>query len=240
MLQTIDMVVREIHAGLWYLVVGLYFFLFLFILFFRWRKTRNPFQLAMSLFFLLLAVGRVFYFIADFYADPSSLYGGLPGLGIGPFITNGGWLLSAGAFFEWSGLAVLSATAAFMIFGNKLAEILFAVPAFAIALILALVPMDSTTRMIVSGAAGGIYALFIPMLFWYLAWQSGGVLRRSNALLGLGFMVLFAGRVVSAGRHFLASAVFGGSYTIPGILAPGLIVISLILIAIGNEWGQAQ
>lgn len=233
------MVVREIHVGLWFLCVGLYFFLFLFILFFRYRKTRNPFQLAMSLFFLLLAVGRVFYFIADFYADPTSLYGGLPGLGISPLITNGGWLLSAGAFFQWSGLAVLSATAAFMIFGNRLAEILFAIPAFLIALVLAFVPMDSTIRMIFSGGAGILYALFIPLLFWYLAYQSGGVLRRSNALLGLGFMIMFAGQVVSAGRHFLASAVFG-SYTIPGILAPGLIVISLILIAVANEWGQTQ
>jgi len=233
------MVVREIHVGLWFLVVGLYFFLFLFILFFRWRRTRNPFQLAMSLFFLLLAVGRVFYFIADFYADSTSLYGDLPGFGISPLLTNGSWLLSAGAFFQWSGLAVLSATAAFMIFGNKLAELLFAIPAFLIAVVLAFVPMDSTTRMIVSGGAGIIYALFIPLLFWYLAYQSGGVLRRSNALLGLGFLIMFAGQVISAGRHFLATVVFG-SYTIPGILAPGLIVISLILIAVANEWGQTQ
>ncbi len=30
-----------------------------------------------------------------------------------------------------------------------------------------------------------------------------------------------------------------GSITIPGVLAPGLIVIGLILIAAGNEWGQS-
>lgn len=238
-MQTIDMIVRETHVGLWYLVVGYYFFLFIFLLFFRWRKTRNPFQLAMALFFLLLAVGRVFYFVADFYADATSLYGGLPALGIIPYFDDGTLFLKAGAFFEWSGLALLSATAGFMIFGNRMAEIAFAVPAFAIAVILALVPLDPTVRIGLSGGAGAIYALFIPLLFWYLAWQSGGLLRRSNFLLGLGFMVLFAGRVISAGRHFLAQAVFG-SYTIPGILSPGLIVIGLILIAVGNEWGQAQ
>ncbi|MHA2214193.1 MAG: hypothetical protein ACW992_13625 [Candidatus Thorarchaeota archaeon] len=52
-------------------------------------------------------------------------------------------------------------------------------------------------------------------------------------------MVLFAGRVVHAARHALAGQVFG-SYTIPGVLAPGLIIIGLILIAVANEWAQTQ
>ncbi|MHA1246704.1 MAG: hypothetical protein ACTSPE_05200 [Candidatus Thorarchaeota archaeon] len=239
MLQTIDMAIREVHIGLWFLVVGYYFFLFLFLLFFRWRTTRNPFQFAMALFFLLLAVGRVFYFVGDFYADSTSLYGSLPSLGITPLLPDNTPWLSMGAFFQWMALATLSATAGFMIFGQRWAEILFAVPAIIIGIVLAVVPMDAFTRQVISGTAGPIYALFIPLLFWYLAWQSGGILRRSNFVLGLGFLILFAGRVVHAGRHYLASAIFG-TYTIPGILAPGLIVIGLILIAVGNEWGQAQ
>ncbi len=237
MLQTIDMAIREVHIGLWFLVVGYYFFIFLFLLFFRWRKTRNPFQLAMALFFLLLAIGRSFYFVGDFYADPTSLYGNLPSLGITPFLPDLTPWLSVGAFFQWMALAILSATAGFMIFGQRWAEILFAIPAVVIGVVLAVVPMDTFTRQVISGTAGPIYALFIPLLFWYLAWQSGGDLRKSNFVLGLGFLILFAGRVIHAGRHALASFVFG-SYTIPGILAPGLIVIGLILIAVGNEWSQ--
>jgi hypothetical protein len=204
------MVIREVHAGLWFLVVGYFFFLFL-SLGRRWRKSGNPFQLAMSLFFLLLAIGRCFYFVGDM----------------------------GGAFFQWMALALLSATAGFMIFGKKSAQIAFAIPAVAIGVFLGFISLDTTTRVLLSGSAGAVYALFIPLLFWYLAWQSGGNLRKSNLFLGLGFFVLFAGRVIHAGRYLLSDMVFG-SVTIPGVLAPGLIVIGLILIAAGNEWGQSS
>ncbi len=230
-MQTIDMVIREVHAGLWFLVVGYYFFLFIFMGR-RWRKSGNPFQFAMSLFFLLLAIGRCFYFVGDFYAAPQVLSGLIPFLGESPF-----WLM-AGAFFQWMALAILSATAGFMIFGKQWAQIAFAIPAVGIGVLLGFVQFDTTTRVLLSGSAGALYALFIPLLFWYLAWQSGGNLRKSNLFLGLGFFVLFAGRVVHAGRYVLSDLVFG-SITIPGVLAPGLIVIGLILIAAGNEWSQS-
>ncbi|MHA1135523.1 MAG: hypothetical protein ACTSSE_03475 [Candidatus Thorarchaeota archaeon] len=232
MIQTVDMIVREVHSGLWFLVVGYYFFLFIF-LFFRWRDTRNPFQFAMALFFLLLAVGRCFYFVGDFYADPLSLATGTPFLdGTLDF-----WLM-AGSFIQWLALATLSATAGFMIFGKKEAQIGFAVPAVIIAIVLGFVPLEATMRSILSGGAGAVYALFIPLLFWYLAYQSGGILRRSNLFLGLGFFVLFAGRVIHSIRYPMADVLFGNSVAIPGVIAPGLIVIGLILIATGNEWGQ--
>lgn len=233
MMQTVDMIIREVHAGLWFLVVGYYFFIFIFLLFFRWRKTRNPFQFAMALFFLLLAIGRCFYFVGDFYADPRSLAEGLT-----PFLGTSDFWLMAGSFIQWMALATLSATAGFMIFGKRWAEIAFAVPAVIIGIILGFVPLETTTRGLLSGGAGAIYALFIPLLFWYLAWQSGGMLRRSNFLLGLGFFILFAGRVIHAIRYPMAEVLFNGSIAIPGVIAPGLIVIGLILIATGNEWGQ--
>lgn len=235
-MQTVDMIIREVHEGLWYLVVGYYFFLFIFMGR-RWRKSGNPFQFAMSLFFLLLAIGRCFYFVGDFYADPQSLPVFTPPLT--PYLGATAFWLMAGAFFQWMALALLSATAGFMIFGKRWAQIAFAIPAVGIGVVLGFVPLDVTTRVLLSGSAGGLYALFIPLLFWYLAWQSGGNLRMSNLFLGFGFFVLFAGRVIHAARYFLADMVFG-SITIPGVLAPGLIVIGLILIAVGNEWGQSS
>lgn len=235
MLQTIDMIIREVHVGLWFLVVGYYFFIFIFLFAFRWRKTKNPFQLAMALFFLFLAIGRCFYFVADFYADISSLYGDLDV--VGAFLPDPNPWLQAGGFFQFIALAILAATAGFMIFGKRWAEIAFAVPAIAIGAGLIIFPYDIMRDL--SGAFAAGYAIFIPFLFWYLAYQSGGILRRSNFVLGLGFLILFAGRVVHAGRHFLAGGVFG-SYTIPGVLAPGLIIIGLILIAVANEWSQTQ
>ena len=234
MMQTIDMIIREVHAGLWFLVVGYYFFLFIFLLFFRWRNTRNPFQFAMAMFFLLLAAGRCFYFVGDFYADPQSLVAGLT-----PFLGTSAFWLMAGSFIQWIALATLSATAGFMIFGKKEAQIAFAIPAVIIAITLGFIPLETTFRGLLSGVFGAGYALFIPLLFWYLAWQSGGTLRRSNLFLGLGFFVLFAGRVIHAIRYPMAELLFSDSIAIPGVIAPGLIVIGLILIAAGNEWGQS-
>jgi hypothetical protein len=234
-MQPAEIIIREVHAGLWFLVVGYYFFLFIFMGR-RWRKSGNPFQFAMSMFFLLLAIGRCFYFVGDFYADPQSLTGIL--FGLPPYLGESAFWLMAGAFFQWMALAILSATAGFMIIGKKWAQIGFAIPAVGIGVLLGFVPFDAPTRVLLSGTAGAAYALFIPLLFWYLAWQSGGNLRKSNLFLGFGFFVLFAGRVVHAGRYVLAT-VFG-STTIPGVIAPGLIVIGLILIAVGNEWGQSS
>lgn len=235
MLQTFDMIVREVHVGLWFLVVGYYFLIFVILLLFRWRKTRNPFSLAMAGFFLLLAVGRVFYFIGDFYADSRSLPTSVPD--ITPYLGTSEVWTQAGGFFQWMALAALAATAGFLIIGKRWAEIAFAIPAVLIGLLIIAFPGDITDIAVGIGAL--FYALFIPLLFWYLAWVSGGVLRKSNFVLGLGFLVLFAGRVVHSARFALESAGML-SYAASGVLAPGLIVIGLILITAGNEWGQAQ
>ncbi len=244
-MQTVDMIIREVHIGLWFLVVGFEFFLFIFFLFFRWRHTKNPFQFAMAMFFLLLAVGRFFYFVGDYFADPNSLPADLlvllPGLTplLNPAELNDVlyFWIGIGGFFQWMALAALSATAGFMIFGKRWAEIGFAIPAVAIGIALAVLPYALVRD--IAGAAGVVYALFLPMLFFYLAWQSGGVLRVSNFMLGLGFLILFSGRVIHAARYALGDAGIL-SPAVVGVLAPGLIVIALIVIATGNEWGQTQ
>ncbi len=229
------MIIREVHIGLWFLVVGYYFLIFVMLLLFRWRKTRNPFSFAMAMFFLLLAIGRVFYFVGDFYADARSLPSTLTG--IEPYLGSTAVWIQAGGFFQWMALAALSATAGFLIIGKRWAEIAFAIPAILIGILLVIAPGEITT--IIVGLGGVAYALFIPFLFWYLSWVSGGVLRKSNFILGLGFLVLFAGRVIHSARFAMDMTgilLYGAS----GVLAPGLIVIGLILITAGNEWGAAQ
>ncbi len=240
-MQTVDMIIREVHMGLWFLVVGYYWYLFIFIIFFRWRENKNPFQLAMSLFFLFLAIGRVFYFIGDYFADPRALPEDVPGLV--PFLNPTGssqvlgWWLGIGGFFEWLALAVLSATAGFLIFGKRWAELVFSIPAVVFAVALALLPYDMINQY--AGLAAVFYALFIPLLFWYLAYQSGGVLRQSNFILGCGFLILFAGRLIHAARFALDWAGVM-SYSVTGVVSAGLLVIGLILIATGNEWEHFQ
>jgi hypothetical protein len=235
MLQTFDMIIREVHIGLWFLVVGYYFLIFVILLMFRWRKTRNPFSFAMAMFFLLLAVGRVFYFIGDFYADSRSLPTSIQG--ITPYFSNLEFWIQTGGFFQWMALAALAATAGFLIIGKRWAEIAFSVPAVLIGLLLIVLPGELTTYA--ATIAGVIYALFIPLLFWYLAWVSGGILRKSNFILGLGFLILFAGRVIHTIR-FSLDALGILLYGATGVLAPGLIVIGLILITAGNEWATTQ
>ena len=66
-------------------------------------------------------------------------------------------------------LALLSATAGFMIFGKRWAQIAFAIPAVGIGVVLGFVPLDVTTRVLLSGSAGGLYALFIPLLWLIVA-----------------------------------------------------------------------
>ncbi|MFW9918847.1 MAG: hypothetical protein ACFFED_04560 [Candidatus Thorarchaeota archaeon] len=235
MLQTFDMIIREVHIGLWFLVVGYYFLIFVILLLFRWRKTRNPFSLAMATFFLLLAVGRVFYFVGDFYADVRSLPSSI--VDLVPYLGSSDVWIRAGGFFQWMALAALAATAGFLIIGKRWAEIAFSIPAILIGLLLVVFPGEATALIV--GIGGIAYALFIPLLFWYLAWVSGGVLRKSNFILGLGFLILFAGRVIHSARFALDSTgilLYGAS----GVMAPGLIVIGLILITAGNEWGSAQ
>jgi hypothetical protein len=235
MLQTFDMIIREVHIGLWFLVVGYYFLIFVILLMFRWRKTRNPFSFAMAMFFLLLAIGRVFYFIGDFYADSRSLPASIQG--ITPYFSNLQFWIQTGGFFQWMALAALAATAGFLIIGKRWAEIAFSVPAVLIGLLLIVLPGELTTYA--ATIAGVIYALFIPLLFWYLAWVSGGILRKSNFILGLGFLILFAGRVIHTIR-FSLDALGILLYGATGVLAPGLIVIGLILITAGNEWATTQ
>jgi len=188
----------------------------------------------MAMFFLLLAVGRVFYFIGDFYADSRSIPSSID---VPPYLGTSEIWLQAGGFFQWMALAALAATAGFLIIGKRWAEIAFAVPAILIGVLLVAFPGDITDIVVTIG--GIAYALFIPFLFWYLAWVSGGILRKSNFILGLGFLILFAGRVIHSGRFLLdltGILLYGAS----GVLAPGLIVIGLILITAGNEWGSAQ
>lgn len=239
-MQTVSMIIREVHMGLWFLVVGYYFLLFIFLLFFRWRNSKHPFQFAMAVFFLLLAIGRCFYFVADYFVDPQSLPSDVPGLvpylnPSGSEVVLGQWL-GVGGFFQWLALATLSATAGFMIFGEKRFEIVFATPAVVIAFALAILPYSIVKEW--ASPIGIVYALFLPALFFYLTWQSGGVLRISNFLLGAGFLTMFAGQVIHSAR-FVMGSVGLMSYTVVGVLAPGMIVIGLILIATGLEWAQA-
>ena len=79
-----------------------------------------------------------------------------------------------------------------------------------------------------------LMVLVIPFLFVYLALKTFGVLRRSYALNAIGFFIYFAGR---ATQGLLDS--FGFPH-VRAILPPLLILLSLLIIVIANNYEQLR
>ena len=74
----------------------------------------------------------------------------------------------------------------------------------------------------------------IPFLFVYLALKTFGVLRRSYALNAIGFFIYFSGRIT---QGLLES--FGFPH-VEAILPPLLILLSLLIIVIANNYEQLR
>jgi len=79
-----------------------------------------------------------------------------------------------------------------------------------------------------------LMVLLIPFLFVYLALKTFGVLRRSYALNAIGFFIYFAGR---ATQGLLDT--FGFPH-VRAILPPLLILLSLLIIVIANNYEQLR
>lgn len=79
-----------------------------------------------------------------------------------------------------------------------------------------------------------IMVLVIPILFVYLAKKTFGVLRRSYALNALGFFIYFSGRI---SQGLLDT--FGFPH-VRAILPPLLILLSLLIIVIANNYEQLR
>jgi len=79
-----------------------------------------------------------------------------------------------------------------------------------------------------------LMVLFIPFLFVYLAKKTFGVLRRSYALNAIGFFIYFAGRIAQG-----LLETFGFPH-VRAILPPLLILLSLLIIVIANNYEQLR
>jgi hypothetical protein len=79
-----------------------------------------------------------------------------------------------------------------------------------------------------------LMVLVIPFLFVYLALKTFGVLRRSYALNAIGFFIYFAGR---AAQGLLETF---GFLHVRAILPPLLILLSLLIIVIANNYEQLR
>jgi len=77
-----------------------------------------------------------------------------------------------------------------------------------------------------------LMVLVIPFLFVYLALKTFGVLRRSYALNAIGFFIYFSGRITQG--------LLVGFPHVRAILPPLLILLSLLIIVIANNYEQLR
>jgi len=79
-----------------------------------------------------------------------------------------------------------------------------------------------------------LMVLVIPILFVYLALKTFGVLRRSYALNAIGFFIYFLGRILQGLLETL------GFPHVRAVLPPLLILLSLLIIVIANNYEQLR
>ena len=77
-----------------------------------------------------------------------------------------------------------------------------------------------------------LMVLVIPVFFVYLALKTFGVLRRSYALNAIGFFIYFSGRITQG--------LLVGFPHVRSILPPLLILLSLLIIVIANNYEQLR
>ena len=89
-----------------------------------------------------------------------------------------------------------------------------------------------TGRFVLNFILLPLMVLVIPCFFVYLALKTFGVLRRSYALNAIGFFIYFTGRITQG--------VLGGFPHVRAILPPLLILLSLLIIVLANNYEQLR
>ncbi|MEM3587570.1 MAG: hypothetical protein QXO71_09640 [Candidatus Jordarchaeaceae archaeon] len=79
------------------------------------------------------------------------------------------------------------------------------------------------------------YAIVIPLIFFWVAWQGIGTIRKRALLLGFGFTIYYVGRVIQATliRTYLPTV-------LSVILAPAVAMVALILIYYGIHYEEVE
>ena len=208
---------ETVSIGCWFVVAGYHFLMFGFFFFQRFRIRRIMYWLYLALFFLLLAFGRGFFLVYDFYS------------------INFLWWRVA-TCIQWFSLSFLALLIGYLLFEKLERQLLIAIPPPIIALLVLVVPEETLAplapfRFAINNILAPIYAIFIPALFFYLAYHSVGTIRRGSILNGIGFLVLYAGRVMAS--ELIAEAL---AAWVAAILAPGLVILALLIISMGNQY----
>ncbi len=234
--------------GFYYVAVGYYFLLFAYFLIIRFRKTKRMYWFFFSLLFLMLALSGGFFIAHDYY---------IPDPGINYAMSTFLWRIAS--FFAWLAIACIVEILAILMFtGNKswVRRVKIGLPLIyvVIAVVLFLLPDQSICqtcpgmveneflrtvfgysypegRFWLNGIILPVTTVLFPVLFFYLGFKSAGVIRRSSILNGLGFLLYFLGRLLQP-LPIIAISEHLGIILLP----PTLILISLLILAIANQF----
>ena len=211
--------IETVIIGGWFVIIGYFLLLCIYYLAFRFRESKNPFHLGFGLFFLLLGTARAFFLAWDYYSlDPL-------------------WWLVA-TVVSWLAIFTVFLALAYQIIERQLWQILLiSSPPLIIATLIAALPGFFWPPAITLGpltigylisnlAILPFYVIVLPAIFFWIGFQLKGQLRTSNFLLGTGFLIYYVGRVAQS-----SLATFLGA--LGEILAPILVFIALVLIAMG-------
>ena len=219
---------ETIIIGGWFVIVGYFLILFLYFVVFRYQENRNLFHLGLGVFFLLLGVARAFFMVYDFYSAPYSLWKPI------------WWKI--GTCVSWAAIFAIILSLAYVIIEDKLwLQVLVALPPLIIGILVAVLPpvliypFDGLplplAYMIFNYALLPIYVIVLPVLFFDIGRRLSGPLRRSNFLIGGGFLLYYVGRVLQSET---VEGILNG--IVPGLgvtIAPLFVFFALILIALG-------
>ena len=213
-------ILREISIGFWSSVAAYYWLLFVYFGLIQFRKKRKDFFLYLSLFFLLLAAGRVLFIAYDFYFP-------VP-------LNNIFWRL--GIFCQWISLGAASIIIGKIIFQSSQRGAILSIPAIIFGSINLIVPNELLLilNIPINYFAAFIYAIIIPLLLFYVAAGSPGVIRTGFSFMGLGFLGVYSGRALhSSVIRSLITPIIGD--VLANLLPPGIAVLGLIFIVAGQN-----
>lgn len=219
---------ETIIIGGWFVIIGYFLILFLYFVAFRYQENQNLFHLGMGIFFLLLGVARACFMVLDFYSVSDSIWRPIY------------W--KVGTAVSWAAIFAIILSLAYVIIEDKLwLQVLVALPPLLVSILVVALPPALVypypdlplpiAYLVFNFGLLPIYSIVLPLLFFDIGRRLSGPLRRSNFLIGGGFLLYYVGRVLQSGtvKAILNTMVLGLGETI----APLFVFLALILIALG-------
>jgi hypothetical protein len=219
-------ILPSVAIGLWFVVVAYEFLLFGYFFLLKglrlWaggqrQKGNTLFFIFFALFFLFLAMGRGFFIVWDFYVGNAVQFQ---------------WLWRSGEVLQWIALTFIILAVTMRVFGNRFLKFGIPIIPAICALFFILLPGDITGSaapviFVLNDIIAPIYAIVIPLIYFYVAIQSAGVIRNSSLLVAVGFLIYFLGRVLDT------FFIYGAPNPAGMILAPGIVIIGLLVMTSG-------